>query len=233
MDTIDISKLRRDDTQNDLYDLFIQSFSLYNSNLSYVIVDKQYEMRLDYLCSDLLGSIEYIGFLMKLNDIFNPYSIKVGDIIIYVPSSKINEALYKDPKALQTQAKALVNTIKKTNIDSNRTNFLDKLNVSPKLPPIVDTNGSPKNVISDTSIKIAPTLFTKPNRDVNTDNNGLGDIFNNTGNTGNTGNTDNIGNTGNADSTGNTDNTERILVNTFIRTNNVIIDKTNTDDNAS
>ena len=224
MDTLDLSKLKRDILQENLYDLFVQNFNLYSGYLNYIIVSRQYEMRLDYLCSDLYGDIQYIGYLMKLNDIFNPFSIKEGDIIVYVPSNKLTSSLYQDPKVLQAQAKELIKAIKTSNIDPNRSNYLDKLKVAPKLPPIVDITGSPKNEIDDTSIKIAPTLYTTPGNIVNTDTNGLGNVFDTNTNAYN-----------NFNIISNNNGTERILVNTFIRSNNVVIttDKTNTNDNAS
>jgi hypothetical protein len=169
MDTIDIKKLKRDKSQNNLYDLFIQSFNYIADYLDYVVVNKQFEMRLDFLCYKLYGSIEYIGFLMKLNDIFNPYSIKVGDIITYVPNEYLSYALYTDPKLLKIATDTLVSTIKSSNIDDARASFLNKTKTKLKLPPIVSTNGDPKQVVDDTAIYIAPTLFT---------NYSLGDIFN-------------------------------------------------------
>jgi len=231
MDTIDISKLNRDPAQNNLYDLFIQTFNKYDSYLNYLIVDKKYEMRLDYLCKELYGDISYIGMLMKLNDIFNPFSIKEGDMIVYIPSNRLTDSLFTDPKTLQLQAKKLISTYKSSNIDNNRSSYLNKLKIVPKLPPIIDNNGSPKNVVTDSSIKIAPTLFTKPEHILNTDSNGLENIFSTTITT-----TNGTGNTAfDQTSNGNLDQSEtvRILVNTFIRSNNAIIttDKTNNSTN--
>lgn len=249
MDTIDLIPLKRSKIQNNLYNLFVQSFRNITDNLFYIIVDKQYEMRLDYLCNDLYGSVEYISFLMKLNDIFNPYSIKVGDLITYIPKNMLSDALYKDPSLLEAKTEKLIESIKSSNIDKARSDFLNMIKSPFKLPPVISTDNKPKQIVNGLGIQIAPNLFT---------NYGLGNIFDqnsygndnlasginmglnytntNTNTNVNTTNlTDALNNIFTTDTNINTTNenitTERILVRTFIKSGNTIISDTNETEN--
>ena len=81
-------------------------------------------MRLDYLCSDLYGDIKHLSLLLKINDIFNPYSIKEGDLIFYVPAGRINDSIYTDPKLIEQDKNNLVNALKSATTDGNRQAFL-------------------------------------------------------------------------------------------------------------
>jgi len=184
MDINEILNLTRDEKQNNLYDLFIQTYKTFNDNLNFIIVSKKYEMRLDFLCSDLYGDINYIGLLMKTNNIFNPYSIKVGDLIFYVPNGELTYALYKDQKIIQKARLKLINALRSSNVDKNRQDFLDSLRNKPLKPlgtkPTIAPDGSTKNIIDGGYIKVAPNLFTTPSNVNEIDpNNGLGNIITN------------------------------------------------------
>ncbi|MFV2015247.1 MAG: hypothetical protein ACC656_07465 [Candidatus Heimdallarchaeota archaeon] len=161
-DTIDLVNLRRDKLQRVLYDLFIQHFAAINGNLAVTVISRKYEMRLDMLCSDLYGSVEYIGSLMKINDIFNPFSVKLGDIIFYLQSGNLLDADYTDPKYISQQKDALVNAIKTSTIPKDRLQFLESLNKPTNLPPTIAKSDSPKIMLQNNKITIAPDLFANP-----------------------------------------------------------------------
>jgi len=184
MDINEILNLTRDEKQHNLYDLFIQTYKTFNDHLNFIIVSKKYEMRLDFLCSDLYGDINYIGLLMKTNNIFNPYSIKVGDLIFYVPNGELTYTLYKDQKTIQKARLKLINALRSSNVDKNRQDFLDSLRNKPLKPlgtkPTISPDGSTKNIVDGGYIKVAPNLFTTPsNVNKTNSNNGLGDIITN------------------------------------------------------
>ena len=236
MDTTDIKKLTRDPLQNNLYDFFIQSFKNAENNLLYTVVTRKFEMRLDFLCKTLYGDIKYIGFLMKTNDIFNPFSIKYGDIIAYIPKNYLNDVSFQDPKTLNKQYDALVNKVKTLTIDKNRLDFLNNLTNKTNLPPVIAPDGSSlKNIVDQNAIIIAPTLFAENITGIGAanktelglsnvvTNNGLGNIFDNDNN--------NYIETSPSINTGS--GTERILVRTFIKSGNTIISTTNNEEETN
>lgn len=216
--TIDLTQLKKDELQDQLYDLFVQSFNNPNVNLLLTIVSRKYEMRLDLLCSDLYGSVEYIGALMKINDIFNPFSVKLGDIIFYLPAQRIGDISYTDPKLIAQQKDELVNALKTSTISDDRLKFLEGLQQPINLPPTITRSDASKIVVTNNSIKIAPDLYANPNSQLGisepTDT-GLGDIF--AGQT-----ASEIGQTTRTTATVR-DDTERVLVSRFVRSGNTII----------
>jgi hypothetical protein len=157
----------------------------------------------------------------------------------------LSDALYKDPSLLESKTEKLIESIKSSNIDKARSDFLNMIKSPFKLPPVISTDNKPKQIVNGLGIQIAPNLFT---------NYGLGNIFdqNSYGNDNlggginigldydydydytNTGNLTNALNnifTSNANTTVTDENitTERILVRTFIKSGNKIISETDND----
>lgn len=239
---VDLLELRRDENQDDLYDLFVQSFKNVTTGLYVTVITRKYEMRLDLLCVDLYGSAKYIGMIMKINDIFNPFSVKIGDVIAYVPSETLSDSLYTDPKLLDEQKAKLVNVLKTSKTDANRRKFLDSIGVPPALPPTVAPDGASKSVIENGKILIAPYLFNNPNDDVGisdpiTDT-GLGDIT--SGDSGLGQDLDDTrdivisdGGVTRGDVTDTADEIERVLVKRFIRSGQNVIESETFDTNST
>lgn len=86
-----LEKSKRDENQNNLYDLIYPLLSHKNkpSNINEYIVGPNREMRLDLICNDIYGSIIYVDELMYLNGIIDPYSVKVGDKIKWAPIDEL------------------------------------------------------------------------------------------------------------------------------------------------
>lgn len=99
------------------------------SQLGVIIVPREFEMRLDLISNRLYGSVDYVEQLMKLNNIKNPFSIKQGDILKFIPSESMGliQAV-KDDVELRDINLQMVDT--------------NKNNVPPSTPPSV----KPKNV---------------------------------------------------------------------------------------
>lgn len=241
-DTIDIVDLKRSRKQDELYNLFVQTFNSISDGLQFLVVTRKYEMRLDLVTSDLYGSVEYIGFLMKLNDIYNPYSIKLGDIIFYIHGSSLADTLFQDPSLSSTQRDELVNTLKANQFDDNRRKFLDAIrNRDDLLPPTISKPGVSKSVIENDKIKVAPDLFNNPNTGLGTTDpeplsTGLGNIFADLTRP-DTGqlptdaeNAQKIKSAIVRDQTAELDETERVLVQRFIRSGKTIISQEDLDE---
>lgn len=79
------------------YNLFEKT--IVNNNLTTyntLIVNDEFNGRLDLLTKYIYGSTNYIEELMVINNIINPYSIKTGDIIKYPPKSTDLNFLYEN-----------------------------------------------------------------------------------------------------------------------------------------
>jgi hypothetical protein len=74
--------------QNGLYKLSnitVKSYNFTENQLGLYVVPREYEMRMDLISNHLYDSMEYVEELMKLNNIINPFAIKEGDVINYLP----------------------------------------------------------------------------------------------------------------------------------------------------
>lgn len=80
--------LKRDPKQDYLYDIFAKSVSdnmtINNALKGVTVVLEGEEGRLDILSKRVFGSSQYVEELMVLNNIMNPFSIEVGDVIYVV-----------------------------------------------------------------------------------------------------------------------------------------------------
>lgn len=80
-------------------------------------VDSETEMRADLISLKFYGSTEHIDILLKANNLFNPFCIKEGDLLV-IPNILTDSAMYKKP-----------NTGNKKDL---RQNFVDKARLSSK-----------------------------------------------------------------------------------------------------
>lgn len=136
MKIYDIDILSRNDKQGKLYDFTQPTFKNLSVNSIYEsTVEPHEEMRIDIICDRLMGSNEYVDFLLNFNDIENGLNIKSGDIIRYVDISTVDFFRVKPDDT--TLTKSLLNINKQTRKDSNRQQYLED-NFS--LPPtLLDT----------------------------------------------------------------------------------------------
>lgn len=74
--------------QNGLYkmsNITVKSYNFTENQLGLYVVPREYEMRMDLISNHLYDSMEYVEELMKLNNIINPFAIKEGTLINYLP----------------------------------------------------------------------------------------------------------------------------------------------------
>jgi len=95
---------------NRLYDIFYPMLK-YNHNviLYEYVVDISKEMRMDLISIDIYGSSIYVDELMHINDIIDPYSIKMGDKLYFTKPtdlSKYRNSYSIDKKTLLNNTKS-------------------------------------------------------------------------------------------------------------------------------
>lgn len=138
-DVFDLSSLARDPNQNNLYDLTTITFNNLPAVFYQYVVEAHEEMRIDLISYELYNSIEYMDFLLDINDIDNPLNIKTGDTIKYVDVNQISTFQLTNTQAVQTQ-QILLNVNKATQVDNNRQTYL---NNNYSLPPTFLENPAP------------------------------------------------------------------------------------------
>lgn len=127
--SFDENKLDRQNTTGNLFDLFkttITDKELSKLEKFQYIVTSENDGRLDNVCSDIYDTNIYVEELMKINNIYNQYSIKAGNVILYISLTDMQN-LYKPDDETKKSSKidALnINNPKSTQIDSNRKNQL-------------------------------------------------------------------------------------------------------------
>ena len=155
------------DTNTGQYDLYLTTFSgdINVLNFKTFICDRKHACRLDLVASDIYNNTKWVGSLGQINDIFNPFSIRDGDILFYLPESDLQRLLNVPnivPNAISSVKNDLIKALKKKTPDALRKNYLNNRG-NDKLPPTVLPDTVPQIVVSNNKIKIAPNLFTNPN----------------------------------------------------------------------
>ena len=121
MESFTLKNIKRDKKQDNLYNLFTQTYIDSNKielRITYVNIEE--EMRLDKVSKRLYGSRNYIEELMQINNIINIWNIKQGDIIEYGPLTSL-EILKDLEKELDDVYEEISKPNKNTRIDPNRT----------------------------------------------------------------------------------------------------------------
>ena len=85
----------------------LSTFNIYNEIIGYDIVDEFTEMRIDKIAEKWGISLEDLPILMKVNNIFNPYNIKKG-MVLLIPN--IKEGIYKNHNEIKNDVRAKYNT---------------------------------------------------------------------------------------------------------------------------
>jgi hypothetical protein len=129
------NKIKRDSSQDDLYNLFQKNIIKANVPLVPYIVPREHEMRLDKISKYLYGSTNYVEELMVLNDIINPYSIKEGQVIYFCQEGYMSNLYIKDDMSINIEDKR-----KKLLQSSQPNRQKHKLNVDQNLPPNIKPN---------------------------------------------------------------------------------------------
>ena len=89
MKSYSLENIKRDKNQDSLYDIFSKTVVDQKINrLQNTVIDGE-DGRLDKVSLRLYGSTNYVEELMIINNIINPFSIKVGDVIFYVETKNV------------------------------------------------------------------------------------------------------------------------------------------------
>lgn len=90
----------------------------------YVVTDET-EMRPDLIAIKYYGSTKYIDILCKANNIFNPFSIEAGDILV-IPNVTNDKDLYEDTSKTGGKAAGESSDLREKFIDKARLSEKDK-----------------------------------------------------------------------------------------------------------
>jgi hypothetical protein len=118
------------------------------------IVNEETEMRMDLISLKYYGSTKYIDILCKANNIFNPFSIEVGDILV-IPSVDNDTDVYEKPKGNNNNGNG--NATKDI-----REKFIDKARLSEKDKNRVDRLKEKSKGKKGTVEEILPSNMLQP-----------------------------------------------------------------------
>lgn len=154
----DLESLERDRDQSGLYDLFVTSYVENKKVIVYAYkVQRGEEMRMDKICMSIYKNINHMSFLLQLNNIINPLTIKAGDLILYVNEEDTTKFKPSPEESNKLRDRVLNKAIsdKKQKIDKSRKDYLQKRKSIDPLPPNVKQSPtSPLTVTEDGVIKI-------------------------------------------------------------------------------
>ena len=121
MELYDLTNLKKDVSQNNLYNFFDATFKYFITTLYQYQVKQNEEMRIDLVCSSIYNNTDYCDFLCDLNNIDNPLNIMNNDIILYVPADKIKYFRIDESTA---------KTLRATYLNANKISKQDPLRAS-------------------------------------------------------------------------------------------------------
>lgn len=120
----------RSKNEEGLYDIFLDTVIDKDLIKYQTIVKEKEEARMDLLCKRIYGTSMYIEELMLMNNIINPFSIVVGQLIEFVGQDDIS--YYRDPEETNEKSENIANPKNKnTRKDPNR-----EKGVPPTIKPI-------------------------------------------------------------------------------------------------
>ena len=128
-----------DTAGNQYLDLSYNSYNIsnFNSVIAIEVVSAENEMRLDKIALKYYGDTKYLDLLCKANNIFNPFSIMEGDILI-IPNIPKQNTIYKNKGIIVER------TIRENYVDSARLSTKDQT----RIQRIKDKNKSLSNASS-------------------------------------------------------------------------------------
>ncbi len=153
MNLHDISILKRDPLQEDLYDLSEPTFAYTTTTFYSREVLPEEEMRPDLISSNIYGTPEYADILASVNDMIDPLNFRSGMTMIYPDPSNIINFRVTPPDPI-TDTNALLNSSARANIkDPRRQEFLE--NNFRNSPTVLDVPQNPIQILQN-SILISP-----------------------------------------------------------------------------
>ena len=154
-------KILRRDNNETLYDISEISFT-YNkvvidrSSINYRTTEDD-EMRLDLVCDKIYNDVNQIDFFCNLNNIKNPLIIKKDLDLIYVPLDSLAAFAPERSENSDKVRRIISNKRKATNIDPNRSQFLE--DKSQSLPPSITKKDYNPVKYRDGKISIGGGIF--------------------------------------------------------------------------
>ena len=125
MKLYDLDKLIRDNNQNKLYNFFDPTFKLLiNINLATFVVGRELVMRPDLISKEIYGSVNYVDFILDINDIDNPLNIMEDDQILYPPIGTEPDYRVRTIDNNDVRAK-LLNVNKSSRKDDSRKKYVE------------------------------------------------------------------------------------------------------------
>ena len=116
------------------------------------LVDEHYAMRPDLISFAVYGSSDYVDILLKSNQISNPFTIDIGDILIIIDKN-LAQGFYKNPKK------------EKSDIDETKSLFLNPGRASKKdIARITKLQKIADRKVNGAS-KVRPTNLKRPNEE--------------------------------------------------------------------
>lgn len=117
-----------DENKEEYFDLSAPCFDLTNVGFSDVhLVTQDEEGRIDKICEKYYNTTENIDIVCFVNHIFNPFSVKTGDLLL-IPNLTMKESIYKRPDLpgwiTGDETKAASSSNKSNEKDENRVNRL-------------------------------------------------------------------------------------------------------------
>jgi multidrug resistance efflux pump len=113
------------------------------------LVTEDYAMRPDLISFAVYGSVDYVDILLKANQISNPFSIDVGDILLVIDKNEAQQ-FYKKPK----KAKKDIEDTKSLFINPDRASKKDKSRIE-KLQKAADRRTNGASEVKPTNLKRA------------------------------------------------------------------------------
>jgi hypothetical protein len=149
MDIKDLDLLSRDINQGNLYDLTKNNLK-YVPNLptTYFVLSDEEEMRIDLVSYAIYDNVDTVDYLLNINDIDNPLNVMSGDYIKWINPTQLNLVEITVSK-IDTVSLGLINTNKKTQVDSSRQDYISN---GYSFPPTFNEAGSPPAAISGNTI---------------------------------------------------------------------------------
>jgi hypothetical protein len=168
------NKLVDENTGKEYYDLSAPSFK-YNSDLGikgihYVLQDQA--GRMDKISEIYFGSTEFVDALCIVNNIFNPFSVNEGDVLV-IPNLSREDLVYKKPqlvKRLSNSQEDYINTGQASEQDKERIKRLTskakekKSGVKIPMPPNMLQPGSQAKQFDKGGINLGTNLNSKNKR---------------------------------------------------------------------
>lgn len=152
-----VENLERDKDQKGLYDLYTTFFI--NNKSVFVFgykVQRGESMKINTICNKIYNNYNHLSFLLDLNNILNPLTIKEGDLLLYVKEDDIPNFTAPAEEGKKIRDKVINNAIssKKQNANKSRKDYIKKRTQSDPLPPNIKQNTSKSLTIDNGVIKI-------------------------------------------------------------------------------